>query len=186
VHLRNDGSSGTAEQVSAILSTSDPRVNAIGGNLKTFGDIGPGQTAASSGDFVISLSNLTGNDTITFSAAISSGGWHFWDDSAAVTLITTVIEDRTDHAPAAYSLKQNYPNPFNPGTIFEFSIPKAEHVTIKLHDISGKEAAQILSAPFPAGQHKYKWQPESLAGGVYYYTIQAGGFKQTKKLILLR
>ncbi len=184
--LRNDGTTGTVENVSAILSTDDSRVNAIGSNMKSFGDIAPGQSAVSSGEYVISLSNLSGLDSIVFNVEISSGGYHFWDDSSTITIVTTDIKENTGSNPALFSLSQNYPNPFNPSTTFEFSIPKTEFVTLKLYDISGKQAAEIISSQFPAGRHTYSWNAESLASGIYYYTIQAGEFKQTKKLILIR
>jgi len=88
--------------------------------------------------------------------------------------------------PKDFTLDQNYPNPFNPTTTIEFSIPKSEFVTLKIYNTLGQEVATPVSERLTAGQYKYEWDASSLASGVYLYRIQAGGYVEAKKMILLR
>ena len=71
--------------------------------------------------------------------------WYYVVDyDAAVEEATrlTTVDDKESYsnlAPGAYSLEQNYPNPFNPFTKIRFSLKSAQHVTIKIYDILGRE-----------------------------------------------
>ncbi len=85
-----------------------------------------------------------------------------------------------------YGLKQNYPNPFNPSTNIEFSIPKTEHVELKIYDLLGNEITTLLSEEMPGGNHKIEFNAKSLSSGIYYYKLKAGIFTDTKKFILLK
>lgn len=91
----------------------------------------------------------------------------------------------------SFNLLQNYPNPFNPITNFEFSIPDFSQGTTQLvslivYDVLGREAATILHKELAPGNYKLQWDASHLAGGVYFYTLQARDFKVTKKLTLLK
>lgn len=86
--------------------------------------------------------------------------------------------------PHNYSLSQNYPNPFNPSTQINFSIPVDSKVTIKVYDITGKEAAVLINEEMPAGYHTSTFNAAGLSSGIYFYTITAGEFKKTLKMIL--
>jgi hypothetical protein len=91
-----------------------------------------------------------------------------------------------ERIPTAYSLSQNYPNPFNPTTTIEFSIPKSGFVTLKIYNLLGQEVATLISENLPAGVYHADWDASRMASSVYYYLINAGGFQQVKKMILLR
>ncbi|MDZ7304916.1 MAG: T9SS type A sorting domain-containing protein [candidate division KSB1 bacterium] len=88
--------------------------------------------------------------------------------------------------PKVYALHQNYPNPFNPSTTFEFALPKASLVTLKIYDLLGNDVATLVAEKLPAGKHQCVWEAKGLASGVYLYRLEAGEFVQTRKLILLR
>jgi len=84
-------------------------------------------------------------------------------------------------------LYQNYPNPFNPGTTIEFTLAKPDWVTLKIYNILGQEAAELVSENLRAGSYKYNWNATGLATGLYYYRIETNhGFVQTKKMLLIR
>jgi len=91
-----------------------------------------------------------------------------------------------EHISMTFSLSQNYPNPFNPATTIEFSIPKSDFVTLKIYNILGQEVATLLEAYEPAGQHAVNFNASKLTSGIYYYTLTAGDFKETRKMVLLR
>ncbi len=88
--------------------------------------------------------------------------------------------------PVAYSLSQNYPNPFNPATVIKYSIPVASRVSIKIYNVIGKEVATLVNEEKPAGNYEVNFNASEFSSGVYYYTISAGNFRETKKMILLR
>ena len=113
---------------------------------------------------------------------ISNAG--FWYQ--ATDLITSVEQIENDLLPTEFRLEQNYPNPFNPSTTIQFSLPKTSNVTIRIYDILGREVATLLDEEYQPGQYKIIFEAGQLASGLYMYRIQAGDFRETKKLMLLR
>ncbi len=88
--------------------------------------------------------------------------------------------------PESFSLKQNYPNPFNPSTTIEFSIPKNEFVTVKVYDALGKQVGILADEYKIAGNYKVNYDASNLASGMYFYTITAGSYTETKKMTLVK
>lgn len=88
--------------------------------------------------------------------------------------------------PQSFKLAQNYPNPFNPLTHIAFEVPKATMVTLKVYNAVGNEVAVLVNQILPAGQHDAVFDAGAVPSGVYFYTLQAAGFSETKKMILLR
>lgn len=84
------------------------------------------------------------------------------------------------------SLSQNHPNPFNPITLIHFDLPTRCYVLLTIRNILGQPVATIIDGQKEAGSHKIEWNASQLASGVYFYTIEAGDFLQTKKMVLLR
>ncbi len=88
--------------------------------------------------------------------------------------------------PAEFSLSQNYPNPFNPSTTINYSVPEKSFVTLKVYNVLGKEVASLVNNQEDAGSHQVNFNAINLSSGMYFYTIRAGNFTATKKLILLK
>ena len=93
--------------------------------------------------------------------------------------------------PDQITLAQNYPNPFNPITTFSYEIPKTEFVEIAVFDMRGSRVATLVNERQDPGFRSYRWNGtddngDGVAAGVYIYTIQAGNFRQSKKMILLK
>lgn len=88
--------------------------------------------------------------------------------------------------PSTYDLAQNYPNPFNPSTSIRFDIPKSSLVKISVFDITGKEADVLLNEYVNLGQYEITWNAYGFSSGIYFYTISAGDFRETKKMILVK
>ena len=103
---------------------------------------------------------------------------------------TIAVEHST--LPREYALHQNYPNPFNPTTKIKFDLPEDAVVTIKVYNILGNVVSVISkSRHFPAGYHSVSWDGtntfgKSVSSGIYYYTVKAGQFTDTKKMVLVR
>ena len=93
--------------------------------------------------------------------------------------------------PRRFQLLQNYPNPFNPSTTLKYILPSDNLVKITIHDILGNEVKNLVSTNQSPGLKSIQWnstnnQGESVSAGVYLYSIEAGNFRQTKKMILLK
>jgi hypothetical protein len=88
--------------------------------------------------------------------------------------------------PKVYSLEQNYPNPFNPATTIRFSIPEAGTVNLSIYNLIGEKVADILNSELKSGSYEVSFDASALSSGVYFYTIEAGNFISTKKMILLK
>ncbi len=93
----------------------------------------------------------------------------------------------THAIPKEFKLYQNYPNPFNPITKIKFELPNDVNVTIKIYDLLGREVASIVRNEFrKAGRYEVEWNAGNFASGVYFYTIDAGKFRDSKKMVLIK
>lgn len=89
--------------------------------------------------------------------------------------------------PTGYKLEQNYPNPFNPETSIRFNIPKTSNVTLKVYDITGKIVSVLANNEnVTAGVKEVKFNASNFASGIYFYSLTAGEFTETKKMILVK
>jgi len=88
--------------------------------------------------------------------------------------------------PGSYQLYQNFPNPFNPSTKIKFALPKSGFVTLKLYDVLGKEIGTLISEDISAGTFEYVLNANSLPSGVYFYSLRAGDYSDSKKMILVK
>jgi hypothetical protein len=108
------------------------------------------------------------------------------------SLLTGAANDR--QLPAEFRLDQNYPNPFNPTTSIGYSVgvvdgqsPAASsHVRIAVYDLLGREVAVLLDGQKAAGTYHVEFDGGRLSSGVYIYRLTAGGYVETKRMILLR
>lgn len=87
---------------------------------------------------------------------------------------------------SSYALDQNFPNPFNPSTSISYRIPEASDVVIKIYDVMGTEIATLVNAKQEAGAHSVVFDAAKLSSGSYIYTIKAGNFTASKKMILMK
>ena len=85
-----------------------------------------------------------------------------------------------------FSLEQNYPNPFNPSTSIKFSVPSSEFVSLKVYDVLGNEVSTLVNEQKAPGNYEVRFEAGNLASGVYIYTLKAGNFTQTRKLMLMK
>ena len=95
-------------------------------------------------------------------------------------------EIEVDAAPVSFSLEQNYPNPFNPSTKISYSIPYKSFVSLKVYDQLGTKVAELVQEEKEAGKYEIDFKASNLSSGIYFYKIQAGGFVETNKMILLK
>jgi photosystem II stability/assembly factor-like uncharacterized protein len=134
------------------------------------------------------LSGLS-NDNI-FSFGINSKGILFagtWGDGVYRTIQSTLsVKTVSTKIPSDFYLLQNFPNPFNPSTRFKFGISKEGKVELTIYDSIGRKVNTLIDESLSAGHYELDFEARGLTSGIYFYTISAGEFTDTKKLILLK
>ncbi|MBL0061647.1 MAG: T9SS type A sorting domain-containing protein [bacterium] len=88
--------------------------------------------------------------------------------------------------PFDFALHSAYPNPFNPSTTIAFALPSEQLVKIAIHDIQGREVAQLVNSRLSAGEHVVEWNASRFASGTYFATLHAGKWQAQTKLTLLK
>jgi hypothetical protein len=88
--------------------------------------------------------------------------------------------------PKQSTLDKDYSNPFNPATTIQFSIVDPQLTILKAYDILGREVVVLVNERKEPGRYEAKFDAAGLSSGVYFYRIRAGGFVQTRKLLLCR
>ncbi|MBT8401464.1 MAG: T9SS type A sorting domain-containing protein [Rhodothermia bacterium] len=84
------------------------------------------------------------------------------------------------------SLSANYPNPFIASTTIPFELGRNAHVELTVFDLLGRRVATALDDIRPAGKHFIRFDASGLSSGVYFYRIAAGGFVETRRMIVVR
>ena len=103
---------------------------------------------------------------------------------------------KTRPIPLQFTLLQNFPNPFNPETWIPYNLPKDANVTISIYDTKGQLIRTITLVNQKAGVYTSKdraayWDGrdslgQKVSSGVYYYTLQAGEFRSTRKMVIVK
>jgi len=93
--------------------------------------------------------------------------------------------------PITYNLHNAYPNPFNPVTTLQYDLPEDAMVNITIYDMMGRIVNNLVSSQQNAGYKSIQWNAtnnigQPVSAGLYLYTIQAGEFRQTRKMVLLK
>jgi len=148
-------------------------------------------------DIMTGYANQTGNYSADFSWAVwANDGWDEVQASNSPRIITVDVgwylgmNDETI-IPDAFALHQNYPNPFNPVTTIRYDIPEQALVRIDIYNILGQKVAVLAEGLHEPGFHAVRWNGTNMYGnalssGMYFYHIQAGDFRNVKKLLLVK
>ena len=96
--------------------------------------------------------------------------------------------------PTETALLANYPNPFNPETWIPYQLSEPAEVTVTIYAANGAVVRMLDLGHRRAGSYESRgraayWdgrnaQGESVASGVYFYTLSAGDFKATRKMVI--
>jgi hypothetical protein len=141
------------------------------------------------GDTTFHIVKVDGlQDSTLYFFNVSSSNSFGTSVSQIYSVKTLATDDTSDQLPFEYKLLPNYPNPFNPGTVIEFDLAAGSIVSLKIFDVTGKEVVSLLNDFREAGNHKVNFEASkySLSSGVYFYTLSAHGFTQTKSMMLLK
>jgi hypothetical protein len=159
------------------------RVARFNTQTNTWSALGTGSSNGVNG-FVNALA-VVGNEVVVGGEFTSAGGVSAnfvarWNSG------TSRVEQLSPTAPKTFLLEQNYPNPFNPSTTIRYQLPVASEVKLEVYDVLGKKVATLVSERQAAGYYQYVWNANGLTSGVYFYRLQAGGFVETKKMMLVK
>jgi len=118
-----------------------------------------------------------------------TNNWSEYSEVISVTLQWLDVDG--EQLPTVYALHQNYPNPFNPTTQIKYDLPEDAMVSITIYDIMGRSIRSLVNSQQTAGYRSIQWNAtnnlgEPVSAGMYIYMIQAGEFRQTKKMVLLK
>jgi hypothetical protein len=151
-------------------------------------------------NFKVSASTFTPQSGVFFGdytgiAAYNGKVYPIWMrmDGSALSVWTALITDTVTTAagepagePESFRLEQNYPNPFNPSTMIVYHLPQSGHVRLEVTDVLGRTVDTLVDGDQPAGPSTVAWNPAGLPSGVYFYTLVAGGRRETRRAVLVR
>ncbi|HAP34508.1 MAG TPA: hypothetical protein DCQ28_00655 [Bacteroidetes bacterium] len=109
-----------------------------------------------------------------------------WYPSKKAQWLVTSVKQIQSVTPNAFSLDQNYPNPFNPSTTIKYQIPLNGMVSLKVYNLIGQEVASLVNDMQTAASYETSFDASKLSSGIYFYTLRAGNFVETKKMMLLK
>ena len=113
--------------------------------------------------------------------------------NTANTAIEFTLDGTTDteDIPRAFHLSGNRPNPFNPVTEIRFDLPEPQRVELVVFAVDGRRVSTLKNEHLPAGRYTVSWTGcndagERVASGIYFCRLEAGAFRQTLKMTLIK
>lgn len=123
----------------------------------------------------------------------SFGQWPQWTDLLVQNIYREIVDYKvtdinTDNRnkPTNYFVYQNYPNPFNPGTTISYSIPEKCYVKIKVFNALGSEIGILIDQEQLPGHYEIPYNGDGLSSGLYLYSLQAGNYSETRKMLIVK
>jgi hypothetical protein len=127
-------------------------------------------------------------DAIPGSAVLGTNGYStesVWRYDT-IEFTTTLSVGSESGAVSDFQLEQNYPNPFNPSTTINYTLPERSEITLKVYDILGNEVATLVNTTQEAGKYDVSFDATRFASGLYIYTLNAGKYTLSKKMMLIK
>ncbi len=134
------------------------------------------------------LTGLMSMDLVFDGGSSSVYAYAVATDGSVLRLIDnlTGLDPHNTTVPTAFALQQNYPNPFNPSTTIKYSVPSNSNVSIKIYNSLGKEVMTVVNKYHTVGNYEETVNMNNLSSGIYFYTMIAGDYRDTKKMILVK
>jgi uncharacterized delta-60 repeat protein len=139
------------------------------------------------------------SDDIAKDVAVSSNnkfyvtGYSEIDISTYESVLTTIMlpgseKDNNIEPETAlnFNLNQNYPNPFNPSTTIGFDIPQSSNVKLVIYDMLGKVVDILVNKQMDAGSYNVSYTNNNLSSGIYFYELNAGTYRDIKRMTLIK
>jgi hypothetical protein len=144
----------------------------------------------------VRIFNLPAGDSVGvyYLRDLKAGGWvnnSFWGKAPVYGIYKKVganvlgIQHQLE-LDREFKLFQNYPNPFNPVTTISYNLQKASFVTLKIHNVLGEEVKILVNEEQKSGAKEISFDAGGLPSGVYFYTLSAGEFRDTKSMVIIK
>ena len=133
--------------------------------------------------FELFLGNPTDDILIRLSPAAFQLGENLAYEKDGITALSVTAESVI---PDDYYLAEGYPNPFNSTVRLSFGLPEESRVSISIFDLSGRQVDVLESGVVKAGQHVATWNAATKPSGIYWVQMNAGDFKQVRKIVLMK
>jgi len=128
-------------------------------------------------------------DAVNYKGAFGYSNWALnWTalDDYGILSGGTVEVAEAEEIPVEFSLGQNFPNPFNPTTTISFQVLSAGTVKVNVYDILGRKVDTLVDNVLAPGTYAVSWNASDNASGTYFYTLEAGEVKLTRKMLLIK
>jgi len=157
---------------------------------------------------IMGVTNFEGDDNPAFlylpSFNAGQGGWASFpslvNQAGEPTLAERVLPIRATflvpptatgnedvaEAPGEMALYPNFPNPFNPTTTLSYTLPQQAEVRLRVFDVLGRAVAVLVEGVQPPGEHQVRLDARAWASGLYFYTLEAAGQRQTRRMLLIK
>ena len=96
------------------------------------------------------------------------------------------VRNISSNVPKNFTLYQNYPNPFNPSTSIKFDVVKQGAVKLAVYDLLGRQVDVLVNENLRPGSYEVDYSSVKLSTGVYFYEMTADGYRDVKKMILVK
>ena len=120
------------------------------------------------------------------SAADSAGNEGEYSEEAEATVPAGISAIQPLKNPNSFGLMQNHPDPFNQLTEISYTVPRSAQVRLEVYNLLGQRVATLVNKRQSPGYKSIRWNAGSFTSGVYIYRLQAAGYTQTKKMVLLK
>lgn len=193
--LGNNGGSPGSDLASINFKTATSYPGWDATNLSSF-------NITVNGDFFVGLLyNGTDKPTYGYDPVDNGRAWDYngsawssWNETyfmRATIQTTTSVAEISNEVPREFELSYNYPNPFNPSTKFKYALPEGRNVKIIIYDINGSKVTELVNNYQGAGTYEVTWNGKNdlgkqVASGTYIYSVQAGNYSLTKKMVMLK
>lgn len=125
------------------------------------------------------------NDMIVVGGQFNYFGSNELKNIASLTNLATGIGNSGEIV-NSFELFQNFPNPFNPVTKIKFNLPKQSLTKLSVFDINGRNIATLIEGSLNEGLHEVEFNPVNLSSGIYFYKLEAEGFTQTRRMLMIK
>jgi hypothetical protein len=94
------------------------------------------------------------------------------------------VNDGIENTGALTSLMQNYPNPFSGSTRIDYELISASDIRVDILDMTGRKIMSLFDGSKPAGRHSVEVDAAGLSPGIYFYTLTAGAYRDTRQMVV--
>jgi hypothetical protein len=109
-----------------------------------------------------------------------------WIKGGALQAAPSGVALQGGDVPARTALEPNFPNPFNPTTTIGYRVSTASWIKLSIFDLLGREVAVLESGFRSPGSYRTEWNASGSPSGLYFCRLEAGSYRETRKIVLER